>query len=298
MGEPDWSDLKVLLSLSSGGSVAGAARELGVDASTVSRRLAALEESLGVTLILRGGQRFQWTPEGRTMLAAAETIRAEVARASGLVQAAQADLSLGVVVSCPSGISSAILGCMVGVRARYPDLRIEIAAENRTVDLAKGEADIALRMFRPEDPSLVCRTAFGLGWAAYASRGYIEACGRPATPQGLEKHRLVRYVRALHKVVGPRWLEDHAGGSPSALFVDNTEVATTAVAAGRGIGVIPCPLGDAHPELTRVFDDPVGEAPGFLVYHEALREKACVRRAVDVLVEMFTENKSLFSGRS
>src|SRR3954451_3460381 len=76
--DSDWNDLKVLLALSRGGSVAGAARVLHVDQSTISRRLAALEESLGCSLLIRGGREFSWTAEGRTMIAAAETAEAAV----------------------------------------------------------------------------------------------------------------------------------------------------------------------------------------------------------------------------
>jgi DNA-binding transcriptional LysR family regulator len=71
VADPDWNDFKVILALATGGSVVGAARALGVDSSTVSRRLAALEESVGAQLIVRGGQKFAWTTEGRALLGAA-----------------------------------------------------------------------------------------------------------------------------------------------------------------------------------------------------------------------------------
>src|ERR1041384_6640774 len=134
---PDWNDFKVLLALASGGSVAAAARELRVDGSTISRRLAALEESLGTRLIIRGGQRFDWTSEGRTALAAAEAIRAEVSRTCSAVRAAKGDAGASVTLSCPSGLSTVLARLLAEVSERYPDLVVELKGENRAVDLAK-----------------------------------------------------------------------------------------------------------------------------------------------------------------
>jgi DNA-binding transcriptional LysR family regulator len=296
MKEPDWNDFKVLLALASGGSVAAAARDLGVDGSTISRRLAALEDSVGARLLVRGGQQFAWTQEGRTMLLAAETIRAEVTRASGAVRAAKADASLAVTVSCPSGLGATLARLLSEAREQHPSLVVELAGENRAVDLAKGEADLALRMFRPEDPALVCRYAFELGWAVYASKSYLEEHGHPKTPADLGRHKLIRYVSALHKVAGPRWLEEHRGSATATIQVDNTEVAANSIAAGGGIGVIPCLLAEGRPEMVRLFPDPVAKARGFIVYHETVRDKACVRGAVDVLVQLFEANRGLFSG--
>jgi DNA-binding transcriptional LysR family regulator len=298
MAEPDWDDFKVLLALSSGGSVAAAARELRMDGSTVSRRLAALEESLDARLIVRGGQQFTWTPEGRTMLAAAEAIRQEVSKASSAVREAKADGNAAVTVSCPTGLSFAIARLLLELRQKHPNVTIELLAENRAVDLAKGESDLAIRMFRPTDPALVCRQAFDLGWAAYASKGYLEENGRPATPDDLRSHRLVRYVTALQKVAGPRWLEEHRGAATASLQVDNTEVAARAIAEGGGIGVVPCVLVDHMLDLERVFPEPVVQAAGFIVYHESARDRACVKGAVAALSEMFDTNRALFSGVS
>src|SRR5262245_6831523 len=119
MGTPDWNDLKVLLSLASGGSIAGAARDLGVDAATIGRRLTALGETLETPLILREGQRFSWTPAGRTMLAAAEAMRTDVERACGAVRAARIGPTVTVVVSCPSGLSASLTAAIVTIGQKY-----------------------------------------------------------------------------------------------------------------------------------------------------------------------------------
>jgi DNA-binding transcriptional LysR family regulator len=299
MPDPDWNDFKIVLALASGGSVAGAARALGVDSSTVSRRLAALEDSLGAKLIVRGGQKFAWTAEGRAVLGAAEAIEAAVGEASRAVRSAKVDIAAApVIVSCPPGLSATLTRLMSIVHERRPDLTLELSGENRTVDLAKGEADIAVRMFRPSDPDLICRQAFEMGWALYAAKSYLAEHPAPTTFEELAAHRLVRYVSAMHKVSGPRWIEDHRGAAAGSFQVDNTEVAAHVVASGGGIGVLPCAVAEARIDMQRVFLDPVAYNTGWLVYHESARDSARVRAAVDVLAEVFEAHRGFLSGKS
>ncbi len=297
MAEPDWNDFKFILALASGGSVAGAARVLAVDSSTVSRRLAAIEDALGAQLIVRGGQKFAWTSEGRAVLHAAEAMKAVVLTATREVQVTKGDASVTVRVSCAPGLSATLTRLMPEVRARCPALNLELCGENRSVDLAEGEADLALRMVKPTEPDLVFRQVVELGWYVYSSHAYLETHGTPATPSELGQHRLIRYVNALHKVAGPRWLEEHRGTAVSSVQVDNTEVASHVVASGGGIGVLPCVVAEERPELVRVFPEPIAFNTGWLVYHESARDTACVRAAVDTLAEVLEANRSVFTGQ-
>ncbi len=101
-----WSDFKVLLALARAGSVAGAARELQVDSSTISRRLVALEEAVGAQLLIRGGREFNWTAEGRTLVAAGETMEGAATRALRSVRTAKAEVSGTVRVSVAARLHS------------------------------------------------------------------------------------------------------------------------------------------------------------------------------------------------
>ena len=296
--EPEWSDFKVLVALSRAGSVAGAARLLAVDHSTVSRRLSALEESVGACLVVRGGRELAWTTEGRTLLTAAEAIETLVAEASRTVRSAKLEVEGSVRLSCPPGLNVPLSRLLPELRAKYPRLDIEIGAENRTVDLRKGEADVAVRMFRPSEPALICKAALELGWAVYAAQSYVAQHGLPASLDELSKHRLVIYVAAMHGVPGPAWLEAHRGSASIAMHVDNTEVAAHAIASGGGIGVIPCISAESRPELVRVFAGTVASHTGYLVYHETLRDTARVRVAVDALTELFEKHAAAFAGRA
>jgi DNA-binding transcriptional LysR family regulator len=295
--DPEWSDFKVILALARGGSVAGAARVLGVDHSTVSRRLAALEETLGTCLVVRGGREFSWTAQGRIALSAAEALESTVADATRAIRSAKLEVAGSVRVTCPSGFVTTLNRMLPPLLAKHPLLSLELSADNRTVDLARGEADVAIRMFKPSDPGLVCRRTLEVGWGVFASSAYVAESGTPATVEDLSKHRLVLYIEALHRVAGPRWMEEHRGTATSIMRVDNTEVAGQALSSGGGIGVIPCFAASQRPELVRIFPDPVATASGWLVYHETVRDSARVRTAIDVLVEFFETHAELFAGR-
>lgn len=297
--EPSWDDFKVLLALARGRSVASAARALGVDNSTVSRRLAALEDAVGARLLVRGGREFGWTSEGRAAIAAGEAIEAAVAQGLRTCRAARRDVSGSIRVSCPSGLVSPLAGTLLpAVRERYPALAFEVVGDNRTVDLAKGEADMALRMFRPTESGLVARRTFEMGWGVFASRAYLDEHGTPTSVDALAKHRLVLYLESMLRVPGPRWLEERRGPETLFLRVDNTEVASNAIASGGGIGIVPCFESVGRPDMLRVFPEPVAFNTGWIVYHESARDTARMRAAIDVLVEFFDAHKALFSGKS
>ena len=299
MSEPDWNDFKVVLALATGQSIAGAARVLGVDGSTVSRRLAALEDCLEARLIVRGGQRFDWTAEGRAVLAAAEAIQAAVSEASRAVRSAKVDSAATVIVSCPPGIAATLTRLIPLMQEKRPQLSLQLTVENRSVNLAKGEAHIAIRMFRPTEPSLICRRAFELGWGVFASSGYLAEHGCPATPKRSRGviDSCATSVRCTRSPARAGWKSTRARGVNSAQ-VDNTEVAAHVVASGVGIGVVPCAVVLGRPELVRIFPDPVAYNTGFIVYHETVRDMACVRSAVEALAEMFEEQRQLFSGQT
>lgn len=294
---PEWSDFKILIALARGGSVAGAARELGVDGSTVSRRLAALEESMGARFIVRGGREFAWTTEGRAALAAAEAMESAVAAAVRACRQSVLEAAGAVKVSLsPAFVPILLSRLLPRLREEQPNLKLDLSGDFRQVDLAKGEADIAVRMARPTETDLVGRRAFDAGWCVYSSVTYAGTRGMPASISELSKHHLVLYDEALHNVEPLRWMEAHRGAE--VVRMDNLEAAAQLIAAGVGIGVLPAFFEALVPGLLRVFAEPVISNAGFIVYHEAGRDKARVRAAVDALAAFFEAESALFSGRS
>jgi DNA-binding transcriptional LysR family regulator len=294
---PEWSDFRVLLALSRAGSVAGAARELQVDNSTISRRLAAVEEAVGSKLLIRGGREFSWTAEGRAVLDAAEAMEASVAAALRAVRASKVDVEGAVRVSVAPAFTHILMRLMLpGLRLAHPLLNVEIEGAFQRTDLAKGGADIAVRMMRPEEPDLVARRAFDCGWFTYASSTYLESHGRPATVDALNQHALVLYTEIIQAAPPTRWLETYKATCRAATRVDSLECASLAAAAGAGIAVLPAFVGDPIPELSRVFTDAVALNTGWVVYHDCVRDNSRVRVVADALLEFFRSHEWMFAG--
>jgi DNA-binding transcriptional LysR family regulator len=298
MAEPDWDDLKVLLALSREGSVAGAARELNVDHSTVSRRLAAIEEGFGAQLLIRGGREFTWTAEGKTVLAAAEAAQTAIMAASRQVRCARQEVSGTVRVAITPSTLVILSEVLPKYQCRYPALEFEFTASVDRVDLSKGTADIALRFAEPTEPDLIGRHVIDSGFALYASKAYLAENGIPESAAALRHHRLVLFAEFMHRFgIGLRWLEAHRGDTTVITRVDNLQSAEQLISLGRGIGSLTCYQGDANPALQRVFPTPFAHHPGYLVYHVSLRDAARIRAALEVLTEALSSQADRFAGR-
>jgi DNA-binding transcriptional LysR family regulator len=293
----EWSDFKVLLALARAGSVAGAARELQVDNSTVSRRLAALEEAVGAQLLVRGGREFSWTSEGRAVLEAAEATEAATAAALRAVRASKVEVQGSVRISVAPAFVLVLMRHMIpALRQAYPLLSVELIGAYMRADLAKGDADIAVRMARPDESNLVARRAFDCAWFVYAATAYLESRGRPASFDDLPRHDLVLYAENLHNAPPIRWLEAYKGSASVVSRNDSLETALQAAQAGAGIVVVPAFAGDPLADLERVFPDSVAANVGWIVYHESVRDTPRVRVVADALMEFFRTHEAQFLG--
>jgi len=292
----DWNDLKFLGALAKGGSVAAAARVLSVDTSTVSRRLAALEDALGAQLLIRGGRELVWTKEGRAALAVAERMAERTEELGREIRAAKSAVAGTVKVSCNPPTVIRLAGVVARARERYPDLVVELHGQLAVADLAQGEADVALRSFKPESPDLVARRGVDVGWMLVASEGYAKEHGLPRDVSALAQHALVLYGPAFRQVVGPRWLEERKGEGARCLRFDGPDAVTAAISSGAGIGVVPHPAIHGLPGFVRVFPEPVAWGHLWIVYHHANRDAARIRAVVDLLVEHFANEPEAYGG--
>lgn len=295
--ELDWNDLTILRALARGGSVAGAARVLSVDASTVSRRLAALEDALGAQLVVRGGRELAWTAEGRLALATAERVEEQIAELGRAVRASKTAVSGTVKVTCTPATVLHLSPIAARARELHPELRVEIAGQLAIADLAKGEADVALRSAKPTAADLVARRGVDVGWYLVASTAYAERSGLPTSEEELAGHPMILYAASMQEVAGPRWAEEHGRGGPGALRLDSPDAVTYAIASGAGLGVIPYPSMHGRADLVRVFPDPVAWNHLWIVYHQSHRDSARVRAVVDLLVRHLEDEACRYTGR-
>jgi DNA-binding transcriptional LysR family regulator len=296
MSEPEWSDFKFLLALSRGGSVAGAARLLGVDGSTVSRRLSAAEETMGAVLLVRGGREFAFTAEGKVALAAAEAMEAAVLGAAATLRTSKKELQGIVKLACTPSSMHFLASFQDIVAQRHPGLGVDLLSGRAAADLAKGEADIAIRSIRPKDLNLVVRHNFEWATCVYAERSYFENRVRPQSHEDLRAHRLIRYVEAFSRLPAFGWLDQFADATQPSVRVDSVDMARSMIASGAGIGTLFCTVGDPSPGLVRVFDAPIDLMSCWIVYHQASRDSARVKTVLDMLIEYHIEKRDILNG--
>ena len=250
----DWNDLKYLVAVARHGSTLAAARALDVNQSTVQRRLTELERQLGHPLVERQKSGYRLTNLGDMMLPHAESV-ASAAHAfeQHLKDAIRAKVGT-VRLTCPEPIAVRIAqsGLLERFHVRHPDLKIEFVLSDRYIDLAKGEADVALRSGDTDDGVLIGRKIADSIWAVYASRTYVSQHGAPRLIEELRALPLISLSESLSKHRIAIWLRKIA---PEATFVARSNSVLGLVSAAKcGLGIAPLPiaLGDAEPDLVRV----------------------------------------------
>jgi DNA-binding transcriptional LysR family regulator len=294
----DWNDLRFFLAVHRERTLAGAARTLGVEHTTVSRRLSALESALGAKLFVRTPDGFAPTKAGKEILAHA--VRAEEAM-QGIQRAVQGDDAHpeGVVRITTSEAFAGFVVRMLGeLRARHPGITVEVVADNAPLDLARRDADIALRIHPEAQPELVSRKMAHAGWSIYAAQAYVDARGKPEPCTNLKGHDVVGFDASLRGVPGARWLEAHSAGANVVLRGNSIPAVLNAMIAGLGVGSVPCFLATNEPTLVRLTPEVTGARDMVLLVHPDLVKVARVRAVFDFLVEAFARNAALLEGKA
>jgi DNA-binding transcriptional LysR family regulator len=292
----DWNDLRYFLAVRRAGSLAGAARALKVEHSTVSRRLAALEDALGVKLFLRGPDGFTSTPAGDKLAPHAESMEAAVTAIDRQVTGGDERVDGTVRLTTSEVFSGFVVKRLGPLRERHPELVVEVLSGNQAFDLARGEADLAIRIMATTDPELVVRKLVECGWAMYAARGYLDRRAAPPSPEALAGHDVIGFDDTLARVPGALWLEAHGAGARVVLRGNSIMAVLNACLAGLGVTVLPCFLGDSEPSLVRLAPQHLGARPMYLVVHPDRARVARVRVVMDFIIEMMTGEARLLEG--
>lgn len=256
----DWDDLKHLLAVARHGSTLAAGRVLGVDQSTVQRRLVELERRLGQKLVQRQPTGYRLTAFGLALLPHAQRVEQAVTAFEQQIATAAADVSGVVRVTCPEPIVFRITQSTLlkRFRALHPALQVHFVMSDKVIDLAKGEADVALRSGDTDDGELVGRKIGDSIWAVYASHTYIQHHGRPERVEDLARHALVGFddTMARHRIAA--WLQKVAPEAHMAARSNSVLGLLYSAKAGVGVAPLPIALGDAEPDLVQVIE-PVAE---------------------------------------
>jgi len=295
----DWDDLRYFLAVAHHRSTHAAARALKVNQTTVNRRLAELERRIGRPLFKRLPEGYRLSELGKEMLAHAERVEQSVQAFEQHLEAAGREKSGVIRLTCPEPLVNRITRSQLLERfqAKHPGLRVEFVMSDRYLDLAKGDADVALRSGDTVDGELVGRKIADSFWAVYASRSYVERHGAPARIEELERHPLIGFDETMAAHRAAKWL---AQVVPNARIVArNNSVLGLLYAAKSGIGVAPLPtaLGDEEPDLVRVLG-PIPELARIwrLLTTAELRRTPRVAAFFDFIVEEIDALRPILTG--
>jgi DNA-binding transcriptional LysR family regulator len=284
----DWDDLKHFLAVARQGSTTAAAKALGVNQSTVHRRVVGLEAGLGRALLVRQASGHALTPLGRELLPLAEKVAEAVdafeRQANHGAAAAGRDL---IRLTCPEPVIGRLRPLIERFHERHPALKVEFVASDRCLDLLKGEADVAFRSGDTggTEDALVGRKVAESAWGLYASPAYLEKHGRPSSVEELQKHAVVSLDESLsqHRLV--QWLSAFAPRAEVASR--SSSILGLVQAAKSGIGLAPLPMPVAEeaglvrvlgpiPELARTWK---------ILTHPGLRDAPRIAAFFDFIAE-------------
>lgn len=281
-----WDDLRYFLAVARTGSTQAAARGLRVSQTTAARRVAALEEAVGLKLFERRQAGYTLTAAGETLVAEAEAVERA---AEGFVAAAAVqgrDASGAVRLSTVEIYAATLLVPLLGeLRAALPNIRIELDTTEAVRDLAAGEADIALRGGQAMAQSgLVGRRIGRDPWTLYCSRAYAEANGLPRSMAALKEHPIIGGGGGKVWPMYRRWLQRHGLEDGVVLEHGSTSGLLSAIRSGLGMAVLPSLMADRDPELVQVVPPPEGDGMElWLLTHERVRHVPRVRAVMDFL---------------
>ena len=191
----DWDDLRFFLAVARHGSLSAAAKDLRVAQSTVGRRLASLEASLGVRLLNRTPDGYVLTLAGEDVREKAERLEAEARSLERNVGGRDTRLAGLVRITCTETVASHIVApCFAALHLQHPDILIEVIPDPRDLSLAMREAEISVRLSRPDQHDLVVRRIGNLAFGLYASPRYLECCGELDFEAGCSGHSVIGAV--------------------------------------------------------------------------------------------------------
>jgi DNA-binding transcriptional LysR family regulator len=287
-----WDDLRYVLAVTRTGSASKAARSLGVDQTTVLRKLDLLETTLGTSLFERRKTGQTPTPAGKLVAEAAERMEKEAHALENALATRRRVVGGAVRLTTSDGLAGRfVTPCMRSFQALYPGVTVELIATDERLDIAGGEADVALRgSSHPEGAGIVARRMPDILWTIYCSPAYAAERGIPDCRDALHGHDIVGFEGRLTRLPGWRWLSEAV---PDAVvrFRSSSFVSMVAnLRAGLGVGPLPTIIGDAEQGLVRCFPPPPELRDElWLIVREELKNEPHVRALTDFLASYVRE---------
>ncbi len=291
-----WDDLRIIRAVGKNGAIAAAADTLGVNSSTIARRLSKVEETLGVTLFDRRRTGFGPTAEGEELIALAERVELDVVsvarQISGLVQGPVGDLR---ITTSDSLLLHFLTPIIADFKATHQSVRVEVIVGNRPLNLARGETDIAIRATSKPPENLFGRKVANIAWAPYA-------CLRDPISTSLGKDTLydrqwVSYSGKLYNLKARKFIEERIDINNIAYQTDSVAGAGAAISAGLGVSYLPCMLGDLSPDLVRIGAiEPELNDELWVLTHPDIRKSERIYAFMTYCIKEISKHRDLIEG--
>lgn len=303
----NWDDLRFFLAVAGAGSLSGAGQQLGVNTTTVLRRVASLEDDLGARLFERERTGYRLTAAGEKLVEALEPVDRRLSALPRDFQAAGEGAEGSVRLAAGEVIAASLLALeFPAFRREHPGLELEIVTDPRLASVGQApkignplkDVDVALRLARPTQGDMLMRKVGDMAYALYASPAYIEARGQPSQMQDIAGHDLIGFPRS-ETPLGPIWWFSRAEKS-ARIALRSSSVASRAAAAREGLGLaaLPCIMGDTESGLVRVFGpDVLGSLELWLMARNDLAQLAHVRAVMEFVVDAVKRHKARLEGR-
>lgn len=290
----DWNDLKSFLAVVRTGRLTVAANQLGIDHSTLSRRITALETTLRVRLFDRLPAGYVLTEAGRGLVGGAETIETAALRISSELEDAKTAMTGPVRVATPEGFGTYFVAHHLDPLSRdHPGVTLELIADPGAVSLAKRQADLAVTMERPTDGPLRARKLTDYEYGLYGTTALL--AGHTDAGLDLGDFRLIGYIPDLLPTTAHNYLSKIAGRRQADLRISNIITQMTATLGGYGLCILPCFMAARHDTLRRVRADRICFTRSYwLVTHIDTRAPARAKAVIDYLLTLVGDNRSLF----
>lgn len=292
----NWDDIRIFLAVHRAGTLTGAAHQLGIDQTTVSRRLAGLERTLGSRLFLRSNSGLTLTVTGRDVLLKAQDMERMAVSFERRSEGADARAEGEVRVTTTDALAvDFLVPAIERLRASHPDIRVILTTTTRLLDLARREADIAVRTVRPEQPDLIVRRLASWDVGLYATRGYLARYGRPEPKDQFAGHDIALYQAGVTERQDGTLVGVPIKQGRVVAELDSSLMLATFVRAGLALGELPDYLAARDPQLTRLWPQRRRATPyeAWLVLHQDLAHTARVKVVVEAMAGVFGQGTTV-----
>jgi len=292
----DWNDLRFVLAVADEGSLARAARALGVNHTTVLRRIATFEDQLGVRLFERLASGYVATPAGEELAAGARGMRDRVHELERRLVGRDLRLTGSVRVTTTDTLAQAVIPpVLAGIALGHPGVQLELTTTTALLSLTKRDADLAVRPTSKPPPNLVGRRVSPIAFALYAAPSYL---ARVPAKRDLARHTWLAPDDSLATTTIARWMTRAVPAEQIAFRADTLTALAYTATAGIGVVALPCYLGDSLVQLRRVRGViPEMASELWVLTHEDLRGTARIRAVGDALFTALTAQRPLFAGQ-